>query len=419
MRTIRIGLVGAGMFGGDVHLRTDADLVRNGIAPWLGRIAMDDFAREFADVQFELVGIATRSKESAERAVNQFYSLTNSKPSPYWGEKPWGDMLSQHPELDILAVATPDNLHFPPIMAAMEKGVHVVAEKPMVLHTEEADIIIKLAKTKRAITGLDMHKRYDPDHLKIFYEIIEKIGQALYGQAVLEEPLEVSSKTFKWAKDSDPFSYVFPHWGDLFMYYLGTKPVSLFAVGQKGKLVSLGINTWDAVQVSVIFDNGMHIHFSNNWITPSDFEGPVLQRSEILGTEGKVVSHTQDRGLRYWWNGGGTRTSNTHFTRDVLRPDGSKAYVGYGKDSLIACILAIMRRKFHNASDEDLKGTYPTAEEGRLHVAIVEAAAIVRDLNYAYITTNQGAPVTARFNGDGITICDPIGGNRLIYGKPI
>ncbi|MFA4880902.1 MAG: Gfo/Idh/MocA family oxidoreductase [Candidatus Doudnabacteria bacterium] len=420
MRTINIGLVGAGMFGGDVHLRTYADLERSGIAPWLGRIGMDDFASEFADVEFNLVGIATRTKESAERATSEFSKLTGNLPLSYWGDTPWIDLLEDSGNnIDILAVATPDNLHLPPIMEALERDVHVITEKPMVLHTREADSIIQLAKSKRRLAGLDMHKRYDPDHLKIFYEIIEKLGKMLYGQAVLEEPLEVSSKTFKWARESDPFTYVAPHWLDLFIYYLGIKPVSLFAVGQKGKLVSMGIDTWDAVQVSVIFDNGMHIHFVNNWITPPDFEGPVLQRSEILGTEGKVVSHTQDRGLRYWYTGGGTRTSNTHFTRDVPRPDGSKAYVGYGKDSLIACILAIMRREFHNASDEDLEGTYPTAEEGRLHVVIVEAAAIVRDLNYAYLTTGQGTPVTARFNETGITILDPIGKNQVIYDQPI
>lgn len=406
------------MFGGDVHIRTYADLVKYGLVPWLGRIGMDEFAREFADVEFNLMGIATRTKESAERATSEFSKLTGSIPLPYWGDTPWINLLEEN-GINILAIATPDNLHFSPIMAALERGVHVITEKPMVLRTEEADGIIKLAKRKGLVVGLDMHKRYDPDHLKIFYEIIEKLGKMLYGQAVLEEPLEVSSRTFKWARDSDPFTYVAPHWLDLFIYYLGIKPVSLFAVGQKGKLISMGISTWDAVQVSVIFDNGMHIHFVNNWITPADFEGPVLQRSEILGTEGKVVSHTQDRGLRYWYTGGGTRTSNTHFTRDVPRPDGSKAYIGYGKDSLTACILAIVRKKFHNASDEDLKGTYPTAEEGRLHVAIVEAAAVVRDLNYAYLTTGQGTPVTARFNETGITILDPIRENRIIYSEPI
>jgi hypothetical protein len=48
-----------------------------------------------------------------------------------------------------------------------------------------------------------------------------------------EEPLEVSTQIFKWAASSNPFSYVGVHWTDLFGYYLGVRPLSLHAVGQK------------------------------------------------------------------------------------------------------------------------------------------------------------------------------------------
>ena len=43
--TLKIALVGAGMFGGDVHLRAYADVQRSGLAPYLGRIGLDEYAR--------------------------------------------------------------------------------------------------------------------------------------------------------------------------------------------------------------------------------------------------------------------------------------------------------------------------------------------------------------------------------------
>src|SRR5918992_4222511 len=108
MRVMKIALVGAGMFGGDVHLRAFADLQRSGLAPFLGRLGHDDFARPLADVQFQLVAVGTRSEASARRAVDQYARLLSSdtaRPRPYHGAAPWEEILRDHPDLKVLAVA--------------------------------------------------------------------------------------------------------------------------------------------------------------------------------------------------------------------------------------------------------------------------------------------------------------------------
>lgn len=405
--TIQIALVGAGMFGGDVHLRAYADLQRFGIAGQLARVGLDKFSRDLAPVKFDLVAVATRSEKSAQRSAAAFKDWTGHEPKVYFGDEPWHDILRDFPDLDVLAVATPDHLHTAPILAALAKGVHVLTEKPMCLSVQEADAIIDAAKAANCIVAVDMHKRYDPDHLRIRDDIQNRIGAPLYGTAYLEEPLEVSTSTFKWVESSDPFSYVGPHWTDLIWSYYRSKPVSLSAVGQKKRLVRDGINAYDAVQVRVEFDNGMSINFHNNWITPADFEGPVNQGHEIVGADGKVESDQQYRGFRWWNQGGGSRTSNNHFTRDVTRPDGSKGYIGYGVDSLTVGLVAVSRVKFAGESREAVAELYPTAEEARITCALVDAAAIVRDRNFKYLGEGKGAPVTARFGADGITIVDP------------
>jgi predicted dehydrogenase len=401
------------MFGGDVHARAYADIERFGIAGSLSRIGLDRWSRDLADLKFQLVAVATRSESSALRARETYRQWTGSAPAPYHGETPWKEILRDFPDLDVMAVATPDNLHTPVVLDALECGVHVITEKPMCLSVDEADQIVEQARARGLIVAVDMHKRYDPDHLRIQREVAERIGDPLYGVAILEEPLHVSTSTFKWAEQSDPFSYVGPHWVDLFYAYYKSKPVSLTAVGQKKRLVREGINAYDAVQVRVDFDNGMSVYFQNNWITPPDFEGPVNQGHEIVGTDGKVESDQQYRGLRFWHAGGGSRTVNNHFSRDVLRPDGSNAYIGYGIDSIIAGLVAICRVECLDESLEDVSGIYPTAEEGRITTAILDAARRVRDLNFRYLQEGKGAPVTARFGDDGITIVDP---NRVSEG---
>ena len=105
--------------------------------------------------------------------------------------------------------------------------------------------------------------------------------------------------------------------------------------------------------------------------------------------------------------GGGSRTSNNHFTRDVLPADGTKAYVGYGVDSLTVGLVAICRVKFVGETRDAVASLYPTAEEARITCASVDAAAKVRDLSFKYLSEGKGATITARFGPDGITICDP------------
>lgn len=417
---LKIALIGAGMFGGDVHLRAYSQIQRNGLAPWLGRLGLDNLARPLGGVGLEVVALGTNTAASGERKRAE-YAADGMDFRTYHGETPWLDILRDFPDLDALAVATPDHLHAAPILAALERGVHVITEKPMTLDANEADAIVAAARRAGRIVGVDMHKRYDPDHLRIRDDLSKKIGAPLYGRAVLEEPLSISTQTFrKWAEKSDPFAYVGCHWTDLFVAHYGVKPVSLHAVGQKKKLRGeFGMDAFDAVQVKVQFDNGMSIDFINNWIVPDAFEAPVNQESLLVGTDGIVESDTQYRGLRYATTGRGTQTSNTHFTRNVKREDGSLAYVGYGVDSLVVCLVKIAQVQFLGASVESLRGTYPDADEARISVLIVHAAREVAARNHRYLEQGRGAPVTAVFNGEGITVFDPYAGAARIYDRPV
>src|SRR5215472_15148998 len=130
---VRIGLIGAGMFGGDVHLRAYAELQRAGISAHLGRLGLDHWARDFAPIGFELAAIGTRTEKSARRASGRFKALTGHAPSTFAGQRPWDQMLRGVDPLDVLAVATPDDLHAEVILAGLNAGAHILAEKPLCL----------------------------------------------------------------------------------------------------------------------------------------------------------------------------------------------------------------------------------------------------------------------------------------------
>ena len=75
--TIKIALVGTGMFGGDVHARAYADLQRAGISPQLGRVGLDAWARDLGPIKFQLAAVAARTEKSARRARQNFKRWTS------------------------------------------------------------------------------------------------------------------------------------------------------------------------------------------------------------------------------------------------------------------------------------------------------------------------------------------------------
>lgn len=435
-KKLKLALVGGGMFGRDVVLRSLADVERCGIAPYLGTVGLDLSARQLGGVEYEVAAVGTRTEKTARGLIGDYEKWLGREamsrrggalPTAHFGEAPWVEILDRC-KPDVLFVATPDHLHTAPILAAIERGVHVVAEKPLALSLAETKTIVERSKAASTVVAVDMHKRYDSFLRYTFTDVTPRLGDLLYGRAVLEEPLEVSTQIFKWAESSNPFSYVGVHWTDLFGYYLGVTPVSLQAVGQKKLLASwrdaahpAGIDTFDSMQVTVQYDNGMSVQYVNAWINPAEFEGAVNQEMEIVGSKGRVFVDQQSRGLRYTITGDGTRTRNPHFQAEVprlqaLSGKGSvladpgrqdASCIGYCKDSLIAGLDAASRVALGLVKRSELVGKYPDAESAVSLVAILEAAAEVAQRNLAHLAAGRGAPVSAIFQGSEFGIVDP------------
>jgi hypothetical protein len=133
-----------------------------------------------------------------------------------------------------------------------------------------------------------------------------------------------------------------------------------------------------------------------------------------------VESDSQYRGLRYWTENKGSRTSNTHFFRKTRRPDGSTACLGYGKDSLIDCLERVYRVKFLGATAAELSGSYPDARSQRLPTAVVHAAREVVGRNFAHFEAGRAPVCAASFGERGVIVHDPLAGeNVTIYDRPV
>jgi predicted dehydrogenase len=79
-------------------------------------------------------------------------------------EKVYGDYqeVLDDPSIDVVHTCSPNSLHFPMNKAAIEKGKHILSEKPLAMTLEQAKELTELAEKKGIVTGIDFCYRYYP-----------------------------------------------------------------------------------------------------------------------------------------------------------------------------------------------------------------------------------------------------------------
>jgi predicted dehydrogenase len=117
MKKIRIGVIGAGWWATSAHIpaiksRPDA----------------------------ELVAVQSREREKAEKVARDF----GAKHACTTVEE-----LLAIPGLDAVIVSSTPNVHYAQAKAALERGLHVLLEKPMTFTAAEAHELVKLAARKK------------------------------------------------------------------------------------------------------------------------------------------------------------------------------------------------------------------------------------------------------------------------------
>jgi len=97
-------------------------------------------------------------------------------------QKAYGDWrkLIEDPEVDVVDITTPNNLHVEPALAAIEAGKHVFCEKPMAVKIEDARRMAAAAKNAQVCTMVAFNNLKTPAAL-VAKQIIERgeIGEPI------------------------------------------------------------------------------------------------------------------------------------------------------------------------------------------------------------------------------------------------
>lgn len=89
--------------------------------------------------------------------------------------------LIDNEQLDLIIITTPNHLHYSQSKLALERGLHVVTEKPFCPNSTEAEELIKLAASKGLFICPFQNRRYDDDFITI-QKLVKNgdLGEILY-----------------------------------------------------------------------------------------------------------------------------------------------------------------------------------------------------------------------------------------------
>lgn len=120
----------------------------------------DLHARALRELDDATLVAASRRTEAEGHAFAEQHDCT-------WYPDP--DTLLDEEAPDVVTVATPSGVHLSPAVAALERGVHVLCEKPLEITTDRVDRMIETARAHEVKLGGIFQRRYG-DALQALHE---------------------------------------------------------------------------------------------------------------------------------------------------------------------------------------------------------------------------------------------------------
>lgn len=144
-----------------------------------GGISHGHYQRLLATGKAEVVALNEPSDEMVKRFHERW---PGSEKLPVYCD--YKDMLKKE-LLDAVVVQSPHTVHYEQIHASLSKGLHVLAEKPMVCTIKHAKALIDQAKAAKRVLMISYQRHFDPCFRYMRDQIMKgKLGPVQYVQAI-------------------------------------------------------------------------------------------------------------------------------------------------------------------------------------------------------------------------------------------
>ncbi|MFN9717154.1 MAG: Gfo/Idh/MocA family protein [Planctomycetota bacterium] len=399
---LRAGMVGMGMIFEETYRPFFESAYQRGL-----------YDRRFGDIDVPLVAVASKTGHRAERYLARSSGGIDAFRS-FRGDDAVRELLSER--LTFACVATPDDRHFDAAKAILNAGVHLLVEKPSVLSLQEVDELNAIAEQKGVLARVVYHKLLDPDHKKLRTLVHDGVLKHVNnGYCSLLEPRQISGQQFsEWISGRNPGTYVAVHYIKLIDFTFGGRLRTVTCTGQRGLVGPRDGNTWDSVQLRLIYeyDSGREAAFDihTSWVTPDNFPGYVEQEVQFRFDNGIWNGHSRKRGVELTVEGltplKMKNTINNHYNGSFVEPWGERSQRGYGIEVIDRFAREVAFVEYGGSADERMQRLaeirslkYADLSADRQVVAAVQAMEMILD------EQSKGRPDrVARFDGQTLTL---------------
>ena len=238
-RKIKLGVVGLGYWG--------PNLVRN-----------------FSEVDNCHVAMACDSDERKLKPIKKRY--------PYLEVTTRYEDIVDAKDIDAIAVATPVVSHYALAKRALEKGKHVLVEKPLCANVKEAEGLIKVAESNGKILMVD-HTFLYTGSVRKAKELISKgeIGKVYYFDSV-----RINLGLFR--TDVNVIWDLAPHDISIAQYLIKEEPVSVSVLGRdfnNNKIACIAYMT-------LRYKSGIIAHIHVSWLSPVKIRRIIIGGSKSM-----------------------------------------------------------------------------------------------------------------------------------------
>lgn len=221
-----------------------------------GFIGTSTIAREYlidavrAQPGHNVVAVASRDASRASA-----FAAEHRIPKSYGNT----DALLADPAVDVVYISSTNDQHLSQALAAVSAGKHVLCEKPLAITATDAQSMVDAARTARVVFATNHHLRNAATHRKL-REVVQSgaIGKPLFARlfhAIYLRDLVQGWRIDQASAGGGVILDIGTHAADALRFVLGTEPIEVVAMSQRGPLSKNGVE--DGVMAVLRMGDGL------------------------------------------------------------------------------------------------------------------------------------------------------------------